>query len=251
MSISIYCKNCGKQGHLLNKCKHPILSCGVLLYRDSPSGEGEIEFLMVNRKYSYGFSDFMMGSYAHYNIAQLQTSVNEMSESEKKLILNEEKWINHWNSTISKSCKLSNNLQFSQLVFSSSTNWESPEWEFPKGRRKLAEWDNDCALREFEEETGIPRNSINVLPELDFIYETFMGSNGKQYTNKYLCAKWNGNVDIGANNYDYNEIGCVKWIGLSDVLKIIRPYNKEKIQMINDLAIILNGYNKINFSSKW
>jgi hypothetical protein len=248
MSVSVICKNCGKQGHLLNKCKHPILSCGVLLYRDIGD---DIEFLMVNRKYSYGFIDFMIGTYAYYNICQLQISVNEMSNNEKQIILNEEKYINQWNTMINKNNKISNTLQFSQLTFASSTNWETPEWEFPKGRRKPLEWDIDCAIREFEEETGIPRHSIDILPDIDFIYETFVGSNGKTYTNKYKCAKWNGVADIGTNPYDKNEIGEIKWICMNDIPKIIRPYNKEKIQMINNLTETIQKNKNINFSQKW
>ena len=46
------------------------------------------------------------------------------------------------------------NFNLKDLVDDSSTNWETPEWGFPKGRRNYQEDDKKCALREFEEETN-------------------------------------------------------------------------------------------------
>ena len=40
------------------------------------------------------------------------------------------------------------------LINNSKTNWITPEWGFPKGRRNYMETDNSCAIREFNEETG-------------------------------------------------------------------------------------------------
>jgi len=249
MIYSIVCKNCGKYGHILNKCKFPVMSCGVLLFREI---NNDLEFLMVNRKMSYGFHDFMIGSYSKYNINQIQISINEMSIYEKNIILNNEKWLKHWETTIAKNTLVQPDLQFIQLVYASSTNWNETEWEFPKGRRKNLEWDIDCSVREFEEETGIPRTAINIINNIDFVTETFVGSNGKKYTNKYICAKWNGTQDIG-NNFDTNEIQDVKWFNTTDIFKIIRPYNKEKLKMIKDLIFILKGneHKITNLQNRW
>ena len=46
------------------------------------------------------------------------------------------------------------------LINDSTTKWNEPEWEFPKGRRNQQEKDLDCAKREFEEETGYNIDSI-------------------------------------------------------------------------------------------
>ena len=43
---------------------------------------------------------------------------------------------------------------FLTLVKESQTNWLTPEWGFPKGRRNYQETDITCAYREFNEETG-------------------------------------------------------------------------------------------------
>jgi 8-oxo-dGTP pyrophosphatase MutT (NUDIX family) len=50
-----------------------------------------------------------------------------------------------------------------ELLENSKTNWTETEWEFPKGRKNYQERDIDCALREFEEETGISKENINII----------------------------------------------------------------------------------------
>ena len=64
-------------------------------------------------------------------------------------------------------------------VGNSKTQWKETEWEFPKGRRNYQEKDLDCALREFEEETGILRNNISVIENILPFEEIFIGTNHK------------------------------------------------------------------------
>ena len=63
------CNNCGKQGHSFNQCKLPIISYGIILFRSSVRG---LEFLMIRRKDSFGYIDFISGKYSPYNIYQIQ-----------------------------------------------------------------------------------------------------------------------------------------------------------------------------------
>ena len=78
------CNNCGKLGHLFHNCKLPITSYGIIVFRAGFNGP---EFLMLRRKDSFGYIDFIRGKYSPYNIYQLQNIVNEMSASEKNRIL--------------------------------------------------------------------------------------------------------------------------------------------------------------------
>ena len=52
------------------------------------------------------------------------------------------------------------------LIKNSNTNWIEPEWGFPKGRRNYGETDLHCAIREFCEETGIPKNKFSVIKNI-------------------------------------------------------------------------------------
>jgi hypothetical protein len=163
------CNNCGKIGHTFNQCKLPIISYGIILFRSSTRG---LEFLMIRRKDSFGFIDFIRGKYTPYNIYHLQNIINEMSNLEKNMILTlpfDTLWKQMWGNTPNSQFKNEENISakkmelikngvtinselitLKDLVNRSNTNWDETEWEFPKGRRNHKEKDLDCALREFE-----------------------------------------------------------------------------------------------------
>ena len=60
MKKYMFCNNCGKQGHLYHRCKKPISSIGIITFRII---DGKFEFLMICRKDSLGYVDFMRGKY--------------------------------------------------------------------------------------------------------------------------------------------------------------------------------------------
>jgi hypothetical protein len=86
MNNNNVCNNCGKQGHLFHQCKLPITSYGVIVFRHSDKG---LQFLMIRRKDSFGYIDFIRGKYVCYNIEQIQQIVDEMSLCEKSRLLDE------------------------------------------------------------------------------------------------------------------------------------------------------------------
>ena len=56
----IFCNNCGKIGHLFHQCKLPITSIGVICFRVI---NNNFELLLIRRKDSLSFLDFMRGKY--------------------------------------------------------------------------------------------------------------------------------------------------------------------------------------------
>jgi len=174
------CNNCGRGGHLFQQCKLPITSYGVIVFRvlnNSVTLKKEIEYLMIRRKDSFGYIDFIRGKYSPYNVVHLQNIIDEMSLEEKSRLLKYsfgELWIMMWGEKsniqyrheealslkkfeIIKSGVMVNNILITleMLITQSSTKWTETEWEFPKGRRNNKEKDLVCAVREFEEETGL------------------------------------------------------------------------------------------------
>ena len=81
MSKNNLCNNCGKQGHQFHQCKLPITSYGIILFRSSTKG---IQYLMIRRKDSFGYIDFIRGKYVQNNLEHLQSIFNEKSPSEKE-----------------------------------------------------------------------------------------------------------------------------------------------------------------------
>jgi 8-oxo-dGTP pyrophosphatase MutT (NUDIX family) len=254
------CNNCGKQGHSFHQCKLPITSYGIVVFRSSSKG---VQFLMIRRKDSFGYIDFIRGKYSPYNIYQLHNMINEMSEAEKNRILTEsfdELWEKMWGETLNAQYKneeqisakkfdlikngiYTNNefITLSDLVERSSTEWLETEWEFPKGRRNYKEKDLECALREFEEETGVLSSKISIIENVLPFEEIFIGTNYKSYKHKYFLAYMNDNEDF-LNNFQVTEVSKLEWKTIDECLEAIRPYNLEKKELIININNVLQEY---------
>ena len=254
------CNNCGKQGHLFHQCKLPITSYGIVVFRSTTEG---IEYLMIRRKDSFGYIDFIRGKYSPYNIYQIQNIIDEMSLHEKAKIQTEPfqyLWIEMWGninnsqykneeSISSKKIDIINSgveiddkiIQLKDIIDKSTTQWSEPEWEFPKGRRNHKEKDLDCALREFEEETGISRHKIEIVENIIPFEEIFIGTNHKSYKHKYFLA-YMDNLHENLNNYQVTEVSKLEWKSIDKCLESIRPYNLEKKKLITNINKVLEEY---------
>ena len=268
MNKNSVCNNCGKQGHMFHQCKLPIISYGLIVFRPSDQG---IQYLMIRRKDSFGYIGLLRGNYIQHNVEQLQSIFNEMSVREKEQILVNDfdtLWKQMWGDTqigsrykneeISSQRKfetLKNGIQIGSnmddqkivsletLINESTTKWIETEWEFPKGRRNYQEKDLDCALREFEEETGLCKHSLTIIENLIPLEEIFIGSNHKSYKHKYFLAymeKQSNNTSL--YNFQKTEVSKIEWKNIEDCLESIRPYNLEKKQLIVNINKILQEY---------
>ena len=253
------CNNCGKPGHLFHQCKLPIISYGIIAFCYT---NGKFQYLMICRKDSFGYIDFIRGKYSPYNIKQLLTTINEMSLEEKSRILElpfDTLWSKMWGemNTQYKSEETSSKKKFEllkegiyiddvlyslkDLVEMSNTSWKETEWEFPKGRRNPKEKDLECALREFEEETGISKNKLKVIENVLPFEETFFGSNHKSYKHKYFLAMMDDNEDY-LHNFQVSEVSNLQWKTIDECLESIRPYHLEKKNLINNTNKVLQEY---------
>ena len=255
------CNNCGKLGHQFNQCKLPIISYGIILFKKEE--DDQYKYLMIRRKDSFGFIDFIRGKYTAYNINQIQSIINEMSNEEKDRILNDKfdkLWKDMWcnaSSSHYKNEEVSSFKKFealrngivlqdktvttSDLINNSVTNWEETEWEFPKGRKNIKEKDLECALREFEEETGITSNSINIIENILPFEETFIGTNLRAYKHKYFLASVKEDL-IDLHNYQKSEVSKLEWKTYDECIKSIRSYNLEKLRLITNINKVLQQY---------
>tara|TARA_A100001015_G_scaffold321105_1_gene450151 strand:- start:580 stop:1371 length:792 start_codon:yes stop_codon:yes gene_type:complete len=263
MSSYDFCNNCGKSGHLYHQCKKPITSNGIILFRKN---NGTFQYLMICRKDTLGYVDFLRGKYPIYNYNFIKNLIHEMTIKEKEKILNcdfDQLWKALWGERVGlqykneekmslekfKTLKLginnrTNEFNLKDLVKSCETDWEEPEWGFPKGRRNNLENDLNCALREFEEETGIRKSQIEVIKNILPIEEIFTGSNLKSYKHKYYLANIKNN-HITINNFQKSEVSNTKWFTLEECVKTIRPYNYERIELIQNIEKILYKYSLI------
>ena len=130
------------------------------------------------------------------------------------------------------------------IVEISKTKWFETEWEFPKGRRNQKEKDLDCALREFEEETGILKTDIKIIENVLPFEEMFIGSNHKSYKHKYFLAfmEKTSDTDFNLNNFQKTEVSKLEWKTIDNCLESIRPYNLEKKELIQNINKVLQEY---------
>ena len=260
-----FCNNCGKQGHLYHQCKRPITSIGIVAFRKI---QGKLEYLMICRKNSLGYVDFMRGKYKLHNYLLLKNLINEMTNEEKKNLISNDfnsLWTHLWGEYVGmqyrseetsardkfqalmNGIKLKNKKEYNLklLIDESATDWKTPEWGFPKGRRNYQENDMSCALREFEEETGYHRRNINIIQNIIPFEEIFTGSNFKSYKHKYYI----GIIDrqcTPTSDFQQSEVSEVKWLDLEDCLDIIRPYNLEKKELLIQINNTIDKYRLIS-----
>jgi 8-oxo-dGTP pyrophosphatase MutT (NUDIX family) len=137
---------------------------------------------------------------------------------------------------------IDNNLiTLESIIENSKTNWTETEWEFPKGRRNFQEKDLDCALREFEEETGYNNKDIEIIDNLLPFEEIFIGSNHKSYKHKYILAYMKNNITVPLD-FQKTEVSKVEWKSIEECIQSIRPYNLEKIKLIKNINKVLQEY---------
>tara|TARA_B100001093_G_C26689333_1_gene954090 strand:+ start:104 stop:1036 length:933 start_codon:yes stop_codon:yes gene_type:complete len=266
---NIYCGNCGNIGHVYRKCRFPITSCGVILYKINPEyveNDNKIDrflFLLIQRKDTLGYIEFLRGKYDEHNLGYITKLVETMTIDEIDKIKKhtfDELWNMLWfNKNIKQyqteydiSSKKFNNLKngkffkIGDIIKNANLKYLEKEWGFPKGRRNLRESDYDCALREFQEETGFKREEYEILRNIRPVEEIFYGSNNIRYKHIYHIALSKCERDITLdpeNYYQITEVGNISWFTLNEALERIRPYNVEKKEVLKKVNKLLINNN--------
>ncbi len=288
---NIYCTNCNKQNHEYKDCKDPITSWGVILinlshvnlmynksiidhtetvnlknkvfnifpqnYKDLENlgmYMNNIRFLMVQRRHSIAFMDFLRGRYKLDNVDQINSLFQYMNKSEIQLIKTmnfQDLWEEMWNHDTHKINSLKKEFVIAKAQFEKIKNgvdvdldlnfftdninpiYKFNEWGFPKGRKDRNESILDCSLREFSEETGIDISKIRVIKNISPIEENLIGTNGIPYRHIYYVAEiYDSEIPNIDNN---NEIGQIGYFTYNEAEELIRDYHVEKKKILQHL----------------
>lgn len=230
-SPNIICCNCGGVGHVYARCNHPVTSYGVVCYTmryDKATNKYHPYYLMVQRKDSLSFVEFMRGKYDLQNLEYMLRLFSHMTPEEREKIQTldfDELWQHLWSQShgrnfmkeyqrskikftilkqgyylkrqdcsvvtqmLDTSCEIMTFVNIPFLLQHSNIKLKEPEWGFPKGRRNFSsEDDRHCALREFREETGIDMSKVRCRRDLKPMEEVFTGSNKVRYKHVYYLA---------------------------------------------------------------
>jgi len=273
------CANCGKYGHVYKSCNHPVTSYGIICYRVVPAAAadgnnaGGAEVLLVQRRDSLAYVEFIRGKYTLENVAYMVKLLSHMTVHEQDRLCGETfqtLWRNLWqieSFTNFRAEYENSRLKFdhlqrgynvidpsrpegdatrvrfvsvAQLVISLRHSaggvdgmYQETEWGFPKGRRNIGETDHDCALREFFEETGMPPNVPLTLLDGPPLEEVFCGSNGTRYRHVYYMLLLPGELEQTPHVINSREVNKVAWFPLDDAKEAFRPYNVERRALID------------------
>lgn len=283
------CLNCGKIGHILKSCPEPIISYGIICFNINqqlnitnthiesylynkfvdinefnyihlnninliPEYYDKIKILMIRRKHSLNYVEFIRGKYEliyikNNKIFELMSvdEINKIKTCNFNFLWNElwnetathKIYMKEYNLSKAKFDELKKNNFYNMLDDMTKFIYSDPEWEFPKGRRNVSEKNLNCAIREFVEETHIDLNNLNILERLNYINEDFVGTNSKNYRNTYYLANTEIELNVSADDVQINEIGDIKWLYIPEAIEKIRPYSDTKVKIIHQIYFFI------------
>ena len=220
----VQCANCGGFGHIYKNCNHPITSYGIICFRldFNPVEQRYVQqYLMVQRKDSLSYVEFIRGKYTVDQKAYLLKLFSNMTIEERTGLATltfDVLWKSLWQSETCKSFVREYNeakskfemlrqgyimkntknevyyFDIDYIVNNTVCNVYESEWGFPKGRRNINEPDFACAVREFKEETGIQPKHIRVIGQIKPLEEVFSGTNKVRYKHVYYVATSTANA---------------------------------------------------------
>jgi len=212
-----------------------------------------IQFLLVKRRNSLNYIDFIRGKYHIQDNKQINNMFNLMSINEIEMIKNNDfntLWYNLWLKNAYKKKYLEemnlskikfNHLRETGLLNNINSEYLTTEWEIPKGKKNSNETNLQCAIRELKEETLLSINNYNIISCLDPIHDIFTGTNNKEYKHIFYTALCNNdNINININiEYKNNEIEEIRWCKWSELHEYIRPYNNNKINILTNIFLFI------------
>jgi len=253
----MYCNNCGGKGHIFKFCNDPVLSCGIILL-DSPElpANKDSKILMIRRKDSMSFAEFVRGRYELEDPEYIGKLMSNMTLKEQSAIACESfdtLWKSLWGDDHNSPDYIASRDKFAQidrveLMRKHFSMYTEPEWGFPKGRRIRGESDLDCAIREFGEETNIPKEAYVVLRNLRF-EETFAGLNAIQYRHVYFVALLRSpelvNLEQRFTPMQRREISGIDWKTFDQCSALVRPHHTQRGEMIKQFKNVVTTFETV------
>lgn len=265
------CINCGTFGHTSKYCNYPTTSYGVICYKVTNSVPVSLKYLMIQRKDTLCYVEFLRGKYEIENKDYIIKLFENMTSTERELVRTstfENLWTTLWIDNKKRNADykvirekfnmIKNGYKIKPVDPTSpefffdinyilqqcgSVRCEQ-EWEFPKGRRRIGEDDFSCAKREFQEESGLSVAELHFQEPCKSYEEVYLSMNKIRYRNIFYLAKHIVNDDNAEqilydenNIHQVKEVRDVKWMTSEEVFTKIKDRYSEKLEifrMIDD-----------------
>lgn len=270
------CLNCGKKGHYNWNCLNPKNSYGCVIFKKS--NDNVIRYLLIQQKYTPEYIELIRGKYyEYYNTVKslfkynyLLQLIMDLPIIERHYIMNYQfdyLWKNVWqwvgtNSQMQqinteyieceeKFNRLKNGCHFEKYGFISFKSLFKmypntiiePNWEFPKGKRKMGECDQKCAIRECCEETSLKIGDFSIYQHVKPFQEQFVGINSIEYCNNYYIAKLTNYQKLIYYDHTHSEqnkeIRKIGWFTENEIKQLVNPKSVYRLKMINQITSLI------------
>lgn len=210
-------------------------SAGVACLRKR---DNKYQILLVSRRYTYAFDEFMHGNYNTHNNNEILKLLDGMTVDEKLILLSLDFlivwyfwWMNNeYNSQAYFHMRnkymsiINDNGKRLRALINKSKNG-SRIWEIPKGRRNRGESEIECAIRETKEETGLNKQDYKLL-HLPPIKQSYVDTDITYTTNYFIAECLNdSNIRIQYDIETIGEISEIKWMSIEEI-RIIDQFNR-------------------------
>lgn len=238
-------------------------SYGIILCRKNRTS-GDYEFLLVRRRYTYAFCDFICAKYMRDPPYHRKQSILRMFE---KMTVNEfidilsydfdkiwhklwldgypEELYNDKKTIFYENFKSADDIkEFIPKIRRSGEDL----WGLPKGRANIGEPGEICAIREMEEETGIDKKSYNIIAT-PTVRSSHTGDDGISYYNEFFIAIANSILScqkvipfkLGISSISIKEIDDIKWMSINKITTldnsgIILPIVRQAVAYIRKFS---------------
>lgn len=205
----------------------------------------QMEMLMVEKRVSYYFLDFVLNKYTHKDIPSLSNMLSNMTTDEKLILkyMNPKKiWFKAWledidnpNITLMRLKQyhkfeakfretISKIKEHKFIKLLNMTKHNNNMWEIPKGRKlNKSEKNLNCAIREFTEETNYDSSKITIINDKIITVKTVVKN--ILYIFNYIPGfTYYNEVNTQKPIDKIQEISDVKWLPLSDI-KLLNTNN--------------------------
>lgn len=246
-----------------SKRVYPITSYGIILFVQRKDDETKTDqcrspavqqnFLLYQRRDTYEYIEFIRGTWE--TIDEVKNYFSLMSNEERCRLQNhtfDKLWDDFWirrhsgvnDHTLTRSRNKYAQIEpyINDIIKETRGLGDEAPWGFPKGRKNSGENPVMCAVREFEEETHINRDTLHVWDTP--LTENFIGSDGRSYATVYYIAEYKPldapltqeecelpsliETPKGIRKYTAsNEAFRIRWFSLEDARKKLPRFRQD------------------------
>lgn len=238
--------------------RRAIASYGIILFTD---GTNELLYQLCQRRDSISYAEFLKDK---LHSESMKFYINLMSKEERKRCIDyylandpeslwNDLWINHkhkmYKNEMKRCCDafIKNMEMYIEEFLDEDKGRDENPWGFSKGRKHVTETELECALREFEEETTISKDVIEVL-DIKPYEELYTGTDGKLYRTVYYVAYIPYIPDIQRKvsingirkSYISEEVSEIGWYSYHDCLSKLDEHKKKILKSLNQTLLFTN-----------